>query len=122
MRQAGVAESDEAPWSDAVGHIAKLIRPQLREIAQHGLLQKPRVQFGDAVDLVAADAREVCHADVARSAFIDDGEPRESFLISRECGAHVLEEASINLEDDLEMPRKQRAEEIDRPFFQRLGE
>ena len=36
--------------------------------------------------------------------------------------AHFIEEAAVDLENDLQMPREQRAEEIDRPFLQRLGE
>ena len=62
------------------------------------------------------------HAHVARPAFIDEREPREPRVVAGKCGAHFVEEAAVDFEDDLEMPRQQRAEEIDRPFLQRLGQ
>ena len=77
---------------------------------------------GDAVDRVAADAREMRHAHVARPAFVDEREPREPRVVAGKGGAHFVEEAAVDLEDDLEMPREQRAEEIDRPLLQRLGQ
>ena len=56
LREAGIAERDEAARRDAVGDVAELLRPQLGEIAQHGLLQQFGVELRDAVDGVAADA------------------------------------------------------------------
>ena len=41
------------------------------EVAQHGLLEQFGVQRGDAVDRVAADARQVRHADVLVAGFVD---------------------------------------------------
>ena len=122
LREAGIAHGDEPARRDAVGHVAKFFRPQLGEIAQHGLLQQLGVELGDAVDRVAADAGEMRHAHVAWPAFVDEREPRESRVVAGKSGAHFVEEAAVDLEDDLEMPRKQRAEEIDRPLLQRLGE
>ena len=66
--------------------------------------------------------REIRHAHVARPAFVDEREPREPRVVAGECGAHFVEEAAIDLVDDLEMPRQQRAEEIDGPLLQRLGQ
>ena len=122
LREAGIAHGDEAPRRDAVGHVAKFFRPQLGEIAQHGLLQQLGVELRDAVDRVAADAREMRHAHVAWPVFIDEREPREARVVAGKSGAHFVEEATVDLEDDLEMPRQQRAEEIDRPLLQRLGQ
>ena len=45
LREAGIAHGDEAPRRDAVGHVAEFLRPQLGEIAQHGLLQQLGVQL-----------------------------------------------------------------------------
>ena len=66
--------------------------------------------------------REIRHAHIARPAFVDEREAREPRVVAGKCGAHFVEEAAVDLEDDLEMPREQRAEEIDRPLLQRLGE
>ena len=122
LREAGIAHGEEPPRRDAVGHVAKFSRPQLGEIAQHGLLQQLGVELGDAVNRVAAYACEMRHAHVAWPVFVDEREPRESRVVVGKSGAHFLEEATIDFEDDLEMPRKQRAEEIDRPLLQCLGE
>ena len=43
-------------------------------------------------------------------------------IVAGKCGAHFVEETPVDLEDDLEMPRQQRAEKIDGPFLQRLGQ
>ena len=45
LREAGIAHGDEAPRRDAVGHVAEFLRPQLGEIAQHGLLQQLGVKL-----------------------------------------------------------------------------
>ena len=45
LREAGIAHGDEAPRRDAVGHVAEFLRPQLGEIAQHGLLQQLGVEL-----------------------------------------------------------------------------
>ena len=69
LREAGIAHGDKAARRDAVGDVAKFLRPQLGEIAQHGLLQQLGVELRDAVDRVAADAREMGHAHIARRRF-----------------------------------------------------
>ena len=46
-------------------------------------------------------------------------EPR---VVAGKSRAHFVEEAAVDLEDDLEMPREQRAEEIDGPLLERLGQ
>jgi len=61
----------------------------------------------DAIDGVAADAREVCHAHVAQPAFIDEREARDARIVARKRSAHFIEETAIDLKDDFEMPRKQ---------------
>ncbi len=77
-----IAQGDEAPRSNAVGDVAKLLRPELGEIAKHGLLEQLGVQRGDTVDRVAADDGEIRHPDGARAAFIDQGKPRDALVVA----------------------------------------
>ena len=63
----------------------------------------------------------MCHAHVARPAFVNQRKPREPRVIAGKSRAHFIEKTVVDLVDDLEMPRQQRAEKIDRPLLQRLG-
>ena len=55
LRQSRIAQGDKTPRRHAIGDIAKFLRPKLREIAQHRLLEQLGVKLRDAVDGVAAD-------------------------------------------------------------------
>src|SRR5215471_6952005 len=63
----GVRQGNEAARGHTVGLVAEFLRPHVIEIAQHGLLQKLRMQIGDAVDRRAADTSEICHAYAAHA-------------------------------------------------------
>ena len=45
----------------------------------------------------------------------------QAVFVAGEAGADVVEVAAVDLVDDLEVARQQRAEERDGPLFQRLG-
>ncbi len=49
---------------------------QLVKIPEHGLLQKIRVQRGDAIDGMAADTSQMRHADRLLAGLVDEGKPR----------------------------------------------
>ena len=80
------------------------------------------MELRDAIDGMATDACEMCHAHVARSAFINKGKPRDPGLVAWKGRAHFIEETAIDLKNDFEMSREQCAEKIDRPLLQRLRE
>ena len=89
LREAGIADGDEAARRHAVGDVAEFPRPQLGKIAQHRLFQQFRVELRDAIDGMAADARKMCHAHVARSAFINEREPRDAGMCHLESRART---------------------------------
>ena len=70
-RQPWIAQRDPAPRRHAVGHVQELLRRDAVEVGEHRLLEQLSMQCGDAVDRVAADRRQVRHADRA-SGVVDD--------------------------------------------------
>jgi len=71
LRQPRIGQDQEAPRADAVRYVSELLRHDVMEVPQHSLLEQLAVQRGDAVDGAAADAREICHAHIALSGFVD---------------------------------------------------
>ena len=122
LRKARVAQHHPAPRRHAVGLVAELLRPERVKVAQHVLLEELRVQLGDAVDGVASDRREVCHAHVAPAALVDERQAGDARVVAQESDARLVEEAGVDLVDDLEVARQQLGEELQRPALKRLGE
>ena len=98
----GFDEHHPAPRRHAVGLVGELLRPQLGEVVEHVALEQLGVQRRDAVDGVAADAGQVRHAHVALAGFIDERQARDALLVAEEGHAHFVEEARVDLVDDLE--------------------
>ncbi len=78
-------------------------------------LEQLRVQRGDAVDGVAADAGEVRHAHVLLAGLVDQRQPADALFVAGERHAHLVEEARVDLVDDLQVPRQQSLEHAQRP-------
>ncbi len=106
---------------DAVGHVDELVRPDFREVGKQALAQQLGVERGDAVDLVAADHREVRHADAPRRVVHqrDAGQDRR---VAREHPPHVAKEGVVDFVDDFEVARQDRLDHVHRPGFERLGQ
>src|SRR5262245_40218542 len=49
-------------------------------------------------------------------------DPTHERFIPRKSAAHILEEAAIDLVDDLQLSRNEYLEQADRPFFESLGQ
>ena len=78
------------------------------------------MEFRHPVDGMAADAGQVGHTDKPAPAFIDEGHPGHARLIAGVTGPNLIEEPLIDFVDDFEVPGKQAAEEVHRPFLQRF--
>ena len=77
---------------------------------------------GDAVRAVRAHDGEIRHANVPCRAFLDQARAGHPPAVTGEAAPHVIEQASIDLEHELEVPRQQRLEPGERPFLERLGQ
>jgi hypothetical protein len=80
------------------------------------------VQRGDAVDRMPSDRREVRHPDAPLAAFVDQTHARDAIVVTGKPRANFVEEAPVDLEDDLEVARQETREERHRPGFERLGQ
>src|SRR4030095_15437120 len=80
------------------------------------------MEGGDAVGAMGPDDRQVGHADLAFSALLDKAHPLYAPIIAREASPHLVKEATIDLEDDFQMPRKQHLEPPQWPLLQRFGQ
>jgi hypothetical protein len=117
-----IGERHETAGRDAVGLIAEALWPELIEILEHARLEQLRMQRGDTVDGVTADRGEMGHAHTLPALLPDQRQPRHPCLISRETGAHLVEETTVDLVDDLQVPGQHLAEHGQRPGLQRLGQ
>ena len=70
---------------------------------------------------MAADGRQVGHAQTAAVLLVDDRHPLELLRIFGITPAHLVEKALVDLVDDLQVPRQDALEERDRPGFERFG-
>ena len=84
------------------------------------LLQQLTVQGGHAVDGMATDHRQVCHAHASAVTFIDDGDAAQQIGIPREMVIHRVQKFVVNFVNDFQMARQQAAEQFHRPSFQRF--
>jgi len=121
FRQRRIGLVEPAPRRDAVGHVDDLVRPQAVEVGEDGFLHQPGVDFGNAIDLVAADDGQVRHADALAPGLIDQRHALPQGGIAGVVVHHVLEEAVVDLVDDLQVARQHALEQRHRPGFQRLG-
>ena len=76
----------------------------------------------DPVDRVAAHARQMRHAHVSAAVFVDQREAPRQLLVSRKPLPHVVQEAAVDLINDLEVPRQEGAEERQGPLLEGFGQ
>ena len=117
-----VRQQQPAPRRDAVGLVAEALGEHLGQVLHRGRAQQRGVDRGHAVRAVRADDGEVGHADVLGRAFLDQAHARDAALVAGEAAPDVVEQAAVDLEDDLEVARQQHLEPRERPFLERLGQ
>src|SRR6516164_92748 len=103
-RELRIARHDESARGNAVGDVEKSVRPKFKEVVQGGLLKKLGMQFGHSIDGVAADSGEISHPDVPFTAFIDQRHPGNPRRVIGILKADFVQEATVDLEDNLQMP------------------
>ncbi len=86
-----------------------------------GRPQQPGVDLGHAVGAVRADDRQVGHADPLFGPLGDQADAGDAAGIAGIAGADVVQEAAVDLVDDLEQPGHDHLEEADRPGLEGLG-
>ena len=77
---------------------------------------------GHAVGAVRADDGEVRHADLPLAGLFHQAHALHPSAVAGEPGPDLVEQAPVDLEDDLEMAREQQLEPRQWPLLQRLGQ
>ena len=115
--QLRVRQREPAARRHAIGLVAEFLRPQLIEVLQHVRLEQLRVQRGHAIDRMAADAGEVCHAYLAVAVLPDQRQARKPVLIAQKTDPHLVQEMRVDLKYQLQVARQHLAEHIQRPLL-----
>ena len=121
-RQRRIGQQQPAPRRDAIGLVVEALREHLRQVANRRLAQQLGMDRRDAVGAVRADDRQIGHADLVLRPLLDQAHALDAGLVAGKAAPHVVEEAPVDLVDDLELPRQHLLEVVQRPFFQRLGQ
>ena len=120
-RQRPVGVGQPAARRDAVGDVDEAAREQLGEVGKDGVDQQLAVQLGHAIDLVAGQHAHVGHAHAALAGLVDQRHATQQVVVLAVVGAHPVQEALVDLEDDLEVARQHAAHHGHRPGLQRFG-
>ena len=117
-----VGLEEPAARGDAVRHVAELLRPELVEVAEQVLLEDLGVELGDAVDGRGADHGEVGHAHVALAVLVHERHAAQAREVAGIARGDLLQEAAVDLVDDLQVARQQPLHHRHRPLLERLLE
>ena len=79
--QTRIRRQQPSPLRDAVGLVAEFLRPQLIEVGHQARLDQFGVQLRHAVHRMAADDRQMRHADLGFVTFLDDRYALQAFGI-----------------------------------------
>ena len=77
---------------------------------------------GDTVGAVRADDRQVGHSHFGLRTLFDQAHPRNAGVVVRITAPHLVQKTPVDLEDDLQLPRDDLLEVMQRPSLQRLGQ
>ena len=86
------------------------------------LFEKLGVKLGHAIHRVAADDGQMRHPHHLHPALFDEREGLLHRGVPGPLRFHLLEEALVDLEDDLKVAGKDLLKQADAPFLQRLGQ
>ena len=92
------------------------------EIVEHGLAHQVGMHRRDAVDAMRADEGKLPHPHLAAAALVDQRDRGEEIHVAGRAMLGELEMLRVDAVDDLQIPRQQPLEQLDRPRLQRLRE
>src|SRR5439155_20904266 len=76
----------------------------------------------DTVSAMRADDRQIRHAKLALRAFLDEADALDASLVAEEAVPNRIEEAPVDLQDNLQLTRQHDLKPCERPFLQSFGE
>ena len=112
--QLWVGFDEPTAMGNAISLVGETVREARIELVQRRILENLRMDFGDAVDAVAAEDSQMGHVDLA---IPEDGDVAGPRFIARIEAADFFEPAVVNFFDDEVDARQQFLEHRDGPFF-----
>jgi tetratricopeptide (TPR) repeat protein len=122
LTQARVGAEHPAARGDAVRFIVKSLGKHGREIRDHPPFEQLRMQCGHPVGAVRPDDGEMRHADSFWRAFFDQAHACGTCGVVREPRPHDVQEAAVDLVDDVQLPRQEQLEPRQGPLLERFGQ
>ena len=119
--QTGIGQTHESARGHTVGLVAETFRPHLVEVLENRGLHQFGMHRRDPIDGVAADGGQISHADVLVAVLADDRHPTHPRLITGKLGPYLIEEATVDLVDDLQVSGQEPLEHRQGPGLERLG-
>ena len=117
-----VRQPQPAARCDAVGLVVETLGEHLGQVLDGRGAQQLGVNGRHAVGAVRADNGQVGHADLALRTLLDEADVLDTAGVAGETLPHRLEQAAVDLQDDLEVTRQQQLEPRQRPFLQGFGQ
>src|SRR5690606_41311909 len=114
-----IAEAEPSPGSDAVGLVVELLRPQIMKLPEQSAGEQIRMQLSDAIDREATDNGKMGHPQHRLTTLLDQRQVAATASVSGPAGLDLVQEAGVDLVNDLQDARQQFPEQTQRPAFQR---
>mmetsp|Transcript_8293 Transcript_8293/g.24906 ORF Transcript_8293/g.24906 Transcript_8293/m.24906 type:complete len:264 (+) Transcript_8293:581-1372(+) len=120
LGQSGIGVLHPPSRSDAVRHIEEFVRVLLVEIWEQPGLDEAGVNRSYTIDLVRSNNSENCHTNHLGVALLDDAHARQLVAVAWELLRDRLQMATVDLVDDLHVPRQETLHQRDGPLLQSL--
>src|SRR5262249_58235569 len=106
IREIWVREQKPTSGRDTVGFVVEALRENARQILDRGFAQQIGMDRRDTVGTMRSDNREVRHTNLAAAGFVDETDALNQVLVAGDAEADRVEQAAIDLVDDLEVSRQ----------------
>ena len=116
--QGRVGYGQPAAGGHAIGDIGEALRPEPGHVGKQGFLDQFAVQFGHAIDVVAADNGQMGHAHPPLGAFLNQGNALQDVGLAGVAQPHHAQETGVDFVDDRQLARQQLLEDFHPPGFQ----
>src|SRR5262249_20195047 len=97
-----IGEQEPAARRHPISLVAEALGIEIGEILHRHPAEQLRMDGSDAVGAVRTDDGEIRHADLALTTLLDEANPLDAAVIAGEAAAPLLEQAAVDLQDDLQ--------------------
>src|SRR5262249_47291074 len=116
-RQRRVGDQQPASGGDAVSLIVETVREHFSEIPDRSRAEQFGMNCSNAVGAVGTYNCQICHPNLVLGSILDEARACQASFIPWKATAHLIEQAPVDLKDDLQMTRHQHFKPRERPFL-----